>query len=913
MNETRKTKQQLMDANHLLRQQISDLEKSEQDCRNNFMKIEEKMDFFRLATERAQEGIVIIRGGRHLYFNKSYLELAGYSDQDELSSLPVISLIHPDDAERLGAYTRRLKQDEPAPLQFECRLVKKDGRVINIEVSSSAIVYQRRWALLCYVKDITEQRRAEEAFRGSEKKYRIIIENITDLVAEVDQHGHYVYVSPSYKKILGYDAKDLMNRPANHFVHPDDAEGLVDLIRNMIHKKGDSLRTEYRILHKNGDYRWIEALFTFFYDANGRFTYHHVDSRDITERKRTEEALSASEVIYQSIFENTGTMMLIIEDDMTISYANAEFEKLTGYSRDELEGKKWTEFVEISDLERMVKQHHLRRSNPEIASRSYEFGLVRRDGGVRNILLTVDLIPGTKRTVASLLDITERKVVEEELKRYAEEISDLYNNAPCGYHSLGPDGTFLRINDTELRWLGYARDEVLGKKKWGDLLTSKGRILFRKTFSQLKKEGFTNNLEMELIRKDGTILPVLLNATSITDENGHFLMTRSTLFDITERRRLETQWSHIEKMEAIGTLSGGIAHDFNNILMSIQGLASLMRFDLKPEHPHYENLQKIEDQVRNGANLTRQLLGFARGGKYEVKPTDINALVEKVSIMFERTKKGIAISRQYQKDIWIVDADQGQIEQVLLNLFINAGQAMTDEGDLYLITQNVLLPDADAKLHGVKEGQYIMFSLIDNGTGMDKETLGHIFEPFFTTKEPGKGTGLGLASAYGIIRNHNGFITVKSELGKGSTFSVYLPVSTKDGDTEEYLPERILTGQETILVVDDEEINITIMKGLLERLGYRILTAGSGQEATALFMEKAKDIDLVIMDMIMPGMGGAKTFDMLREINPEVKVILCSGYNMNSEAKKLLDQGCLSFIQKPFQLHELSQKIREAL
>ncbi len=873
----------------------------------------DETDIFKQAIEQAYEGIAIIRGGRHVYFNKSYLELTGYTDAEELSALPVTALIHPDDTDLLQAATRDLPQNEPARKPRESRLVRKDGSLIPMEISFAAITYRGQRSMLCYLRDMTAQRRAEEALEGSEKKFRIIIENIADLVAEVDHDGYYTYVSPSYKKILGYDPKDLVKKPCVKFVHPDDAPGLLSRFRDTVHKKRGNLRIEYRLLHKKGGYRWIEALFTFFYTPEGHLDYLHVDSRDNTELKKAEEALSASEVVYSSVFENTGTVMLIVEDDMTISHANAEFENLTGYKRDELTGgKKWSDFVEKSDLDNMIRQHHLRRTQPDTATRSYEFRLVRRDGSLRSILLTVGIIPGTKKSVASLLDITERKKAEEEARRYSEEISDLYNNAPCGYHSLGPDGTFLQMNDTELRWLGYERDEIVGRKKWGEILTARSQALYRKSFAQLKSQGFTSNLEFELIRKDGTILPVLLNATAIRDEDGRFLTTRTTLFDITERRRQETQWSHIEKMEALGTLSGGIAHDFNNILMSIQGLASLMRFDLKPKHPHYENLQKIEAQVRTGANLTRQLLGFARGGKYEVRPTDVNGLVEKVAVMFGRTNKGIAISRRYQKDIWIVDADEGQIEQVLLNLFINAGHAMTDEGELYLTTENIVLTDAEAKPHGVKKGRYVMFALTDTGIGMDDETLEHIFEPFFTTKDPGQGTGLGLASAYGIVRNHEGYITVVSERGKGSTFCVYLPASAQAKDEEEQWPEQILTGRETILLVDDEELNIAIMKDILEKLGYNIITAGGGQEATAIFMEKSKEIDLVIMDMIMPGMGGVKTFDCLQEIDPNVKVIICSGYSMDGDAQKLLDKGCLSFLQKPFQVPELSRKIREA-
>ncbi len=352
-------------------------------------------------------------------------------------------------------------------------------------------------------------------------------------------------------------------------------------------------------------------------------------------------------------------------------------------------------------------------------------------------------------------------------------------------------------------------------------------------------------------------------------------------------------------MEAVGTLAAGIAHDFNNILSVILGHTSLMQFELNPDHPHYnKRLEDIEGQVMSGAGLTRQLLGFARGGKYEVKPTDLNEFVEKNSAMFGRTEKRISINTVFQQDIWTVAVDQGQIEQVLMNIFINAAQAMSGEGNIYLETQNIELSDADVRLHGVKTGRYVKLSVTDTGVGMDKDTVDRIFEPFFTTKSPGKGTGLGLASAYGIIKNHEGFITVYSESGKGSTFCIYLPASGAGSTSDDRQAALILRGQETILVVDDEKVNVPVTKQLLKNLGYRVFTAASGQEAIALFMEKGKDIDLIILYMIMPGMSGRKVFETLRAMSPSVKIILSSGYSINGEAQQLMDQGCNGFIQK---------------
>ncbi len=381
-----------------------------------------------------------------------------------------------------------------------------------------------------------------------------------------------------------------------------------------------------------------------------------------------------------------------------------------------------------------------------------------------------------------------------------------------------------------------------------------------------------------------------------------------------EREKLQSQLLRAQKMEAIGTLAGGIAHDFNNILAGIQGYISIMLLDLNSDHPFYTKFRKIEELVNSGAGLTRQLLGFARGGKYEVKPTNLNDVLEKSSEIFSHTHKETSVSKDLQKELWPVAVDRRQFEQVLLNLYINACQAMPGGGYLSLETRNVVLNGLDVRRHGVEPGKYVKISVTDTGLGIPEKIKERIFDPFFTTKDPGKGTGLGLASASGIIKSHGGFITVQSELGHGSTFDIYLPASEKGMVTEVEVAEpKIITGEETILLVDDEQSIAEVTKEILESLGYRVMTAGSGQEAMAIFMEKGKEIDLVILDMIMPGMGGGKAFTALREIDPGVRVILSSGYSVDGEARRILEKGCNGFIQKPFRVAAISKKIREVL
>jgi len=376
---------------------------------------------------------------------------------------------------------------------------------------------------------------------------------------------------------------------------------------------------------------------------------------------------------------------------------------------------------------------------------------------------------------------------------------------------------------------------------------------------------------------------------------------------------LEDKLLNIQKMEAIGTLAGGIAHDFNNILMGIQGYISMILHELKPDNPQRLKFETIQNYLQMGSDLTTQLLNFAQGEKNEIKATEINDLIDKSAGMFGRTKKEICIFKHLRENLWAVDVDGSQINQVFLNLFINAAQAMPSGGNLTLETENVLLDDGESQTLKIPQGRYIKITVTDDGIGMDKKTLKRIFEPFFTTKPKGVGTGLGLSSAFGIIKNHGGAIDVKSESGKGTSFKIYLPATNKTPVAGPVYNDEIVMGTETVLIVDDEKINITVMKEMLEMLNYRVFCAGSGQEAVAVFMEKQKEIDIVILDMILPGMSGAQTFNTLRGISPQVPVILASGYNMRGEAQKILENGCNGFIQKPFHLQDLSKKIRTVL
>lgn len=422
--------------------------------------------------------------------------------------------------------------------------------------------------------------------------------------------------------------------------------------------------------------------------------------------------------------------------------------------------------------------------------------------------------------------------------------------------------------------------------------------------------------ETKRYTKDGRLLHVSISASRYNDHEGNPEGMLVTIRDISESKRLEAQFQRAQKMEGIATLAGGIAHDFNNIFMEILGRTSIMLIGKDSSHPDFEHLTGIEDHVESASGLTRQLLGFARGGKYEVRPTDLNELVKSHNRMFGRTRKEVTIRGRYEKDIWVVEADQGQVNQVLMNLYVNAWQAMPGGGELHVQTENVLIDKDYGKTYQIKPGRYVKISVTDTGTGMDKSVMEKIFDPFFTTKDMGIGTGLGLASAYGIIMNHDGCINVFSEKSHGSTFDIYLPAIEAEGLRQRAESKRkkgIVKGDETILFVDDEDMIIEIAEEMVRHLGYKILTAGSGKKAIEIYKKNVEQIDIVILDMIMPGMSGGETYDKLKEINPDIKVLLASGYSLDGQATEILDHGCNGFIQKSVKPLELSKKLREIL
>jgi two-component system cell cycle sensor histidine kinase/response regulator CckA len=523
-------------------------------------------------------------------------------------------------------------------------------------------------------------------------------------------------------------------------------------------------------------------------------------------------------------------------------------------------------------------------------------------------------------------DITKRDQMEKKLretekknrefcaesKKAAEVYRSLLQFSADAIVTYDLEGKVEYVSPAFTRIFGWTSDEIKGRQI--PFVHDRENQSAMGIFEDLVDLGTPcNDFETKCRAKDGCLIDVSVSASRCDGDEGKSLGTLFILRDISEKKRIEAQLHYIERMEAIGTLAGGIAHDFNNLMMGMLGNISLVLYDIGPNDPNYERLKTVENLIQSGSELTRQLLGYARKGKYELKLVNLNNIIIESSATFGRARKEIVIHRDLAEDLDPVKADESQLKQVLMNLFVNAAAAMPKGGDLFLQTQNVTHKDMRDKPYRPTSGKYVMIRVKDNGKGMDQKTMVRIFEPFFTTKEMGRGSGLGLASAYGIIKGHGGYIDVQSEKGYGSVFSIYLPVSEASIRKDSAVSETIEKGNETVLLVDDEEMIIDVGSQLLEKLGYTVIKARGGEEAIRKFQKNKDKIDIVILDMIMPDVGGSEVYEKIKKIDHEAKILLSSGYSINGQATEILNKGCNGFIQKPFNLKNLSKKIREIL
>ncbi len=651
-------------------------------------------------------------------------------------------------------------------------------------------------------------------------------------------------------------------------------------------------------------------------DQFQHFTEEIVESRERLKRQ-AEELLREKTVYLDNLLYSSAMSVVATDLDFRIKYFNPVAEKFFGRRAEDVIGKtvaetKIDERLDPPCFETLVEK--VTREKDYICTTMSD-----NPDGVRFLESRLSPILDKDNKMSGFmlisLDITESKLAKEALAAERERLSVTLKSIGDGVITTNTEGKILLVNNATEEMTGWSPDAAVGRhiSEVFHIIDEKTRERCENPVSKVLETGGIVNLSNHtvLITRDGAERVIADSGSPIRDRDGTIMGVVLVFRDITEKQRMEEELSKAQRLESLGVLAGGIAHDFNNMLTSIMGYASLAKDSLSETDTLYRYVDVIERAANKAADLTRQLLGFARGGKYIVRPVDLNDVVDNVLQIIKRTIDRIIDIRITQTDeLWRVEADQSQIEHVLLNLCINARDAMPEGGILRIETLNY---QGKPLYSEAPDGKYAVLKVSDTGVGMDWTTQQRIFEPFFTTKEPGKGTGMGLAMAYGVIQNHGGIINVESEVGQGSVFTIYLPATEKISEAAQPAPGEKGIGKGTILIVDDEHIIRSFGKSALLSLGYKVFEASDGLEAVEIYKQKKNEIDAVILDLIMPKMGGGQAFKKMKEINPDIKVLLSSGYSINDTTQELLDAGAKGFLQKPFDMKKLSRELRKIL
>ena len=515
--------------------------------------------------------------------------------------------------------------------------------------------------------------------------------------------------------------------------------------------------------------------------------------------------------------------------------------------------------------------------------------------------------------------LCQEKACEKQFPLNKGKYHEIIESIQEGYFETDLDGRITFCNQALSKIAGHPSDDLMGKTI-RDLTPPRTARVMQAVFGRIFKTGQdANTRRLEVFHKKGHTLTVEFSAALIRDQEGAAVGFRGVLRDVSEQvkaaereRHQRAQLQQAQKMEALGTLAGGLAHGFNNVLMAIQGNLSLISMSLDPGHPIRKHLERINQSAEKGSRLAREILSFAKVGKFVVMETDLNKILKSTSRMFVRSNGRLRVHEIYQEDLWSTRVDRVQIGQVLLGLYMNASEAMPQGGDLYLQSENVYLDENYGLPLQGSAGRFVKISVTDSGMGLDEESRRRIFEPFYSPYRPVRYEGLGLAASYGIIRSHGGVINVYSEKGQGTTFNIYLPAARKE--VSEQPPGVTMEGgTETILMVDDDVLALRVGREIMERRGYRVMTAENGAEAVDIYTEYHPTIQLILLDVILPDLNADQVYRKLRKITPNVQVVLTSGFNVNKKIASLLNRGCVDFVQKPFQSQALCHKVRAAL
>ena len=885
---------------------------------------------YRLLADNIRDTIWIRDMDQNLTFVSSSTErLRGYAPEEVLTQ-SLDEILTPDSAKLArDTYDRmvRQNQEEDNPpdeytmaLEHRC----KDGRTVWLEVRISYIRDSegKPVGILGVNRDITDRQKAMESLRYERDMNERVMETSPAGIVHVNADGQVVYANKRAEDILGIQLSESVERtyddPAWKVTgfkgEPFPNENLPFQIVKRTGKPVFGVR--HAIEWPNGRRVLLAINAAPLFDKSGLFEGMVATIEDITDHWKTKEEY---ETLFREMLDGFALHEIICDSkgkpvDYRFLAVNPAFERMTGLKGESIIGKTVLEVLPGIEPYWIETYGNVALTGEPVFFENYTQGLDK-------YFQVTAYQPVPNRFACIFSDITDRKKAEAELRMSEERFSQFMHNYPGVAFIKDDKGRYVYANrsyGTENDPSPEARigktDREIFPPEIADLYMENDRIVYEtgKPVEVVEKAYQNNEVRHQIVNK----FPIEYG-------NNKTFLGGLTL-DITERIRaeeekekLQIQLQQAQKMEAVGTLAGGIAHDFNNLLQAISGYSELLVMDKEEQDPDYGNIIAIQEAGLRASNLVRQLLLFSRKADTERKPVDLNHEIEQARKMLERAiPKMVKIHVHASGRLWPVNADPVQIEQIVLNLGINAADAMPDGGTLLIETENVTLDREYAHTHlDSNAGRYVLLTVSDTGHGMNEETAKKIFEPFFTTKEIGKGTGLGLASVYGIVKSHSGHISCYSEEGQGTVFKIYLPAMEQIGGapvTNASLGLHV-GGNETILLVDDDESIRGFAGQTLQRFGYTVLAASTGEEALEIFSGKPGEIDLVIMDIGMPGMGGHKCLAELLKIDPSAKVIIASGYSINGQVKKTLDAGAVGYIGKPYQLAVLLEKVRDVL
>lgn len=773
--------------------------------------------------------------------------------------------------------------------------------------------------------DITESKNIAEELQINEERFRASFDEAGVGIANISMDGRWLRLNREMSNITGYSREELIRRPYDEMTHEDDRVRSRELYEKVMSGEIESGSVEQRYIRKDGTEAWVNLTTSLVSELHCLVCV----VEDITERRLAEEALRESKDRYQKLVDGS-PVAIVVHDGTQVLFANRVTAELLG--ADDLEsiiGAPIAKFIHPDS--RQLARDVIGSAMSGRESTKAEFKLVRFDGEVIDVELTADgtTYNGKPAVQAVFTDITDRTKAVAELRKSEERYRLVAENATDVIWTTDMAMKFTFISPSGTRMYGYdmSKEEDVSLDQ---LLTPEAlRISSEALQEEIRLEDDpgssplrTRTLELEMVRNDGETFWAEVKTSFLRNEEGTPVGVVGITREITDRkiaeaqnRKLEEQLAQSQRLEAIGTLAGGVAHDFNNLLTGILGYASMLRAGRRSESEIIKAADVIHSAAERAQELTKQLLGFAREGKHQDVAVDLHKTVEEVVALLKRSiAKNISIGLDFQASSALIQGDPSQMQQVILNLAVNASDAMPEGGDLSFATEIVDIDTVYCASHSeIVPGRYVMLSVADTGAGIPKDIQRRVFEPFFTTKEPGKGTGMGLAMIYGIVKNHHGSIDLYSEVGHGTTFKVLLPCAPEASVVADGHESRPIEGTGMIMIVDDEEVVREMATDMLTYLGYEVLTAVDGAEAVETYKACPGGIDLVIIDMIMPKMGGRECFKALLELDPDVRAILSTGYSRDGAAQAILDAGMLGFVQKPYRIGQLSEVVSNIL